>query len=140
MTYGRLAALCALLVLGAASPLSAQTTAPAPIAHPPQAAPPHPDSSNTLIDANGLALYWYRRDGIGTSVCTTAPCTTNWPPFLATPDARAGGDFTIITRPDGSRQWALDGQPLYYWKNDLHAGDRKGDGLAGVWHLAKVSE
>jgi predicted lipoprotein with Yx(FWY)xxD motif len=48
------------------------------------------------------------------------------------------GDHTIITRDDGSKQWAYKSRPLYIWKNDNKPGDITGDGfLNGAWHIAQ---
>lgn len=43
----------------------------------------------------------------------------------------------MITRDDGSKQWAYKGKPVYYWVKDKAAGDKTGDGVAGVWHIIK---
>jgi predicted lipoprotein with Yx(FWY)xxD motif len=55
--------------------------------------------------------------------------------------AKAGdtgtGDYTIITRDDGSKQWAYKGKPLYLWSKDQKPGDTTGDGVGKVWHTAK---
>jgi len=42
-----------------------------------------------------------------------------------------------VSRKDGSKQWALNGMPLYYFAADKAAGDVKGDGVGGVWDLAR---
>jgi predicted lipoprotein with Yx(FWY)xxD motif len=48
------------------------------------------------------------------------------------------GDYTTITRDNGSKQWAYKGKPLYTFAKDQKAGDTAGDGfLNGAWHLAK---
>jgi predicted lipoprotein with Yx(FWY)xxD motif len=49
----------------------------------------------------------------------------------------ATGDYTIIARDDGSKQWAYKKRPLYNWKNDQKAGDITGDGVGGGWHIAQ---
>jgi predicted lipoprotein with Yx(FWY)xxD motif len=49
-----------------------------------------------------------------------------------------GDNYTIITRDDGSKQWAYKGKPLYTFAKDQKAGDITGDGfLNGAWHLAQ---
>ena len=59
--------------------------------------------------------------------------------MVAKADAKPAGDFSIITRDDGVKQWAYKGHPLYLWVNDLKPGDKTGDGFRhGLWHLAKV--
>ena len=44
---------------------------------------------------------------------------------------------SIITRDDGSKQWAWKGKPLYYWVKDGKPGDKTGDGFNKVWQVAK---
>ncbi|HCQ64264.1 MAG TPA: hypothetical protein DIU07_03395, partial [Rhodobacteraceae bacterium] len=33
--------------------------------------------------------------------------------------------------------WTYKGMPLYLWVQDQAAGDVTGDGVKGVWHLAR---
>ncbi len=95
-------------------------------------------SGGMLTGSNGMTLYTFDKDaaGSGKSVCNDA-CATNWPPFLAASGDRASGDYSIITRDDGRKQWALKGKPLYYWVKDQKPGDRTGDGVNNVWHAAR---
>jgi len=51
-------------------------------------------------------------------------CVQKYPPYLASADAQPVGDFTIVKRPDGSRQWAYQGFPLYLSSKDVRPGDR----------------
>jgi len=90
-----------------------------------------------LTDADGMALYTFDKDtnGDGKSVCNV-DCAVKWPPLLADAEAQPEGDFTVVTRDDGSTMWAYKGWPLYYWYEDMAAGETKGDGVGGVWHLA----
>ena len=90
-----------------------------------------------LTDANGMALYTFDKDtkGNGKSVCND-DCAVKWPPLMAEAGAAPEGDFTIVTRDDGTTMWAYEGWPLYYWYEDTAPGDIKGDGVGGVWHLA----
>lgn len=89
-----------------------------------------------LADQDGMSLYVFDKDGPGTSNCYGG-CAKSWPPLMVSGNASAEGDFTLVTRRDGTLQWALDGQPLYYWAGDNKAGDTKGDGVDGTWHLAR---
>jgi predicted lipoprotein with Yx(FWY)xxD motif len=50
-------------------------------------------------------------------------CTDLWPPVFADRDASAIGEWTIIDRKDGSRQWAYEELPLYTSVRDSKAGD-----------------
>ncbi len=91
-----------------------------------------------LVGPTGMTLYTFDKDpsGTGKSVCN-GPCATNWPPLMATSADKASGDYTIITRDDGAKQWALKGKPLYYWVKDSKPGDKTGDGFNKVWQTAK---
>ncbi|MBP6505758.1 MAG: hypothetical protein KA316_23665 [Rhodoferax sp.] len=91
-----------------------------------------------LVGANGMTLYIFDKDtaGAGKSVCN-GPCAQNWPPLVAAAGAASDGDWAVIARDDGSRQWAYKGKPVYFWAKDQKPGDRTGDGFNGVWHLAK---
>ncbi len=95
-------------------------------------------ADGVLVGANGMTLYTFDKDamGGGKSVCN-GPCATNWPPLAAAAGDTAGGDYSIITRDDGAKQWASKGKPLYFWSKDQKVGDKTGDGLNGVWHVAK---
>lgn len=102
------------------------------------AAAPVQTAGDALTGTNGMTLYTFDKDaaGSGKSVCN-GPCAVNWPPLAAAADAKAEGDFSIITRDDGARQWAFKGKPLYFWIKDQKPGDQTGQGVNGVWHVAK---
>jgi predicted lipoprotein with Yx(FWY)xxD motif len=90
-----------------------------------------------LTNDKGMTLYVFDKDSPGKSACN-GPCATNWPPLMAGGGAMAMGDYTIVTRNDGSKQWAYKGRALYNWKNDKKPGDITGDGfLNGAWHIAQ---
>jgi predicted lipoprotein with Yx(FWY)xxD motif len=95
-------------------------------------------SDGAFVGPNGMTLYTFDRDAAGTgkSVCN-GPCAANWPPLMAQASDKDSGDWTIVTRDDGSRQWAYKGKPVYYWVKDTKPGDRTGDGVNGVWRTAK---
>jgi len=102
------------------------------------AAPPTKVMDGVLTNSAGMTLYTFDKDaaGSGKSTCN-GPCATNWPPLLAAADAKSSGDYTIITRDDGARQWAYKGRPLYLWIKDTKPGDRTGDGFNNAWRLAR---
>ena len=93
-------------------------------------------TDGVLTNNAGMTLYVFDKDAGGKSVCN-GPCATNWPPLTAAADAKAAGDWSIITRDDGARQWAYKGQPVYLWVKDQKPGDRTGDGFNSVWHVVK---
>lgn len=104
-------------------------------------APPPPTkvADGVLTNAAGMTLYTFDKDGAGSgkSECN-GPCATNWPPLLAAADAKASGEYTIITRNDGAKQWAYKGKPLYLWIKDTKPGDRSGDGFNNAWRVART--
>ena len=95
---------------------------------------------NILVDENGMTLYFFSKDVDGQSACTDG-CLDNWPVFYSsTLEIGAGldqNDFAVITRSDGKPQITYKGWPLYYFINDKKAGDVKGEGVKGVWFVAK---
>ena len=90
-----------------------------------------------LTNDKGMTLYVFDKDSSGKSACN-GPCAGNWPPLMVNADAMPMGDYSVITRDDGSKQWAYKGRALYTWKNDKTSGDITGDGfLNGAWHIAQ---
>ena len=118
-----IALLCALVAAGCAST--------APTDKPGNAA-----TDGTLTNASGMTLYTFDRDAGGKSACN-GPCAIVWPPLMATGDAQPMGEWTIVIRDDGGKQWAYKTKPLYLWTKDQKPGDKTGDGFNNVWHVAK---
>lgn len=91
-----------------------------------------------LAGANGMTLYTFANDKEpGKSACTGA-CAQTWPPFR--PEANAPtpkAPLSIMTRDDGSKQYAYKGKPLYYYVNDEKPGNTKGHKFRGVWFVAQ---
>ena len=56
---------------------------------------------------------------------------------MAAERALPSGDYSIVVRDDGSRQWAVKGKPLYLWIKDQKPGDTTGDGVNQIWRVAK---
>jgi predicted lipoprotein with Yx(FWY)xxD motif len=89
-----------------------------------------------LVDSKGMTLYTYDKDEAGMTNCYDK-CATNWPPLMAEEGAAPEGDWTLVDRTDGGKMWAYKGQPLYLWVKDTNPGEVTGDGVGGVWHVAK---
>lgn len=105
------------------------------VAAAPALAAPAMPTDGVLTDAKGMTLYIFDKDAPGVSNCVEA-CLANWP-ILAAEGGADEGDYTVITRGDGLKQWAYKGKPLYTFVKDAKPGDRLGDGVKGVWHLAQ---
>ena len=95
-------------------------------------------SSGVLTNPAGMTLYVFDKDAAdsGKSACN-GDCAAKWPPLMATASDKAGGDYSVVTRDDGNKQWAYKGKPLYLWVKDQKPGDTTGDGVNNVWHTAK---
>lgn len=91
-----------------------------------------------LVNAQGMTLYTFARDvpNSGRSACN-GDCAVKWPPHLARAGDQPRGDFTIVVRDDGRRQWAHKGKPLYTWPEDQEPGDKYGDNYNKVWHIVR---
>jgi len=122
------AAALAALALAGCSSMYGSSSAPAPAKV----------ADGMLVGPNGMTLYVFDKDtaGSGKSVCN-GQCATNWPPLMAADGDKDSGDYSVITRDDGKKQWALKGKPLYYWAKDAKPGDKTGDGVLNIWHVAK---
>lgn len=118
----------AALLFSAAAMLAAAAYAQTPIQ----------EQNGLLVDKAGMTVYTYDKDdrNSGKSVCNDA-CATNWPPVKASADAKPEGDYTIIERDDGTKQWAYKGHPLYTYAKDSKPGDQTGDNARNVWHIVK---
>ena len=77
-------------------------------------------------------LYTYAKDTPGKSNCVDA-CATAWPPLLVK-SGKPINKWTVVTRPDGAKQWAFDGKPVYTFARDTE-GRATGDGVGDAWHL-----
>lgn len=93
-------------------------------------------SGPVFTDARGMTLYTYDSDRSGVSKCYDL-CAMAWPPAEAAANAQRMGAFAVVSRADGTKQWAYKGTPLYGYVRDAKPGDTVGDEDEGVWHVAK---
>lgn len=97
-------------------------------------------NNGILVSTSNMTLYTFDRDqaGSGKSTCN-GDCANNWPPLLVDKNATSYGDYSIITRDDGTKQFACKGKPLYFFIMDKKPDDRNGDNyLNGTWHVVKM--
>ena len=94
-----------------------------------------------LSDFEGFTLYAFdgdaARDG---QTCSDRGCETHWLPVPAPALALDVGDFSVVSRVDGSRQWAYRGRPLYRYHGDLLPGDAHGRAADERWSMAELTE
>jgi predicted lipoprotein with Yx(FWY)xxD motif len=96
------------------------------------------DLGMVLTGPNGMTLYTFANDKeAGKSACNGA-CAINWPPMkVDAGDPAPKEPLSVISRDDGSKQYAFKGKPLYYWKDDKKPGDTTGHKFRDVWFVAQ---
>jgi len=91
-----------------------------------------------LTDSLGKTLYYRTSDTASTASCSGG-CANVWPPLTATgsPTGSTGvtGKLSVVAGANGS-QVQYNGHFLYRYASDTAAGQAKGEGVAGVWHVA----
>jgi predicted lipoprotein with Yx(FWY)xxD motif len=131
---------------------STKSTASDPYAAPPAATTTIPSPATTvavktattplgqiLVNPSGRTLYAFTKDTNAMSSCTGG-CAATWPPALVTGDVKvdgnlSGGLFSVITRPDGTKQLEAGKWPLYTFSGDSGPGDTNGQGSGGYWFV-----
>jgi predicted lipoprotein with Yx(FWY)xxD motif len=94
-----------------------------------------------LTDFNGRTLYTFSGDvKLDNQTCSDKGCQSRWIPVVAPEIGSAVSDFSIVTRADGSRQWAYKQQGLYRFAGDLLAGDVHGAGADPKFKPAMLME
>jgi predicted lipoprotein with Yx(FWY)xxD motif len=98
---------------------------------------------SVLEDSKGATLYAFTEDSKGKSSCTGG-CASVWPPLTVAAGghlaAASGiGKLSTITRPDGSKQVAINGHPLYTYAADTSPGQTRGQGVQGTWFVVSPS-
>jgi predicted lipoprotein with Yx(FWY)xxD motif len=90
-----------------------------------------------FADAKGMALYVAATDRVPNVSSCYDNCGHNWPAFNPAENERDAGDWKIILRDDGTKQWAYKGKPVYRFILDRQPGDINGEGIGSVWHAAR---
>lgn len=96
-----------------------------------------------LVTRSGLTLYSLSAERHGRFICSTAFCLSLWKPLVVAKGVKPTGvsGLTAVKRPDGRRQVAFRGAPLYRFVQDTKSGETKGNGFkdVGVWRPASTS-
>jgi predicted lipoprotein with Yx(FWY)xxD motif len=83
-----------------------------------------------MVNADGYSVYASDQDGPDKSNCR-AGCEDTWKPILAPALAQANGEWTIVQRAAGVRQWAFRKQPLYTYNRDTSLYSQQGSDVPG---------
>jgi len=90
-----------------------------------------------LVTRSGMTLYSLSAERRGRFICTTSACISLWKPLTVPAGVKPTGTSGLATvrRPDGKRQVAFKGAPLYRFVQDMKPGDAMGNGFrdVGVW-------
>lgn len=94
-----------------------------------------------LTDARGFTLYAFDGDPKqDRQNCIASGCDARWLAVAAPALAAGFGDFSVVTRADGSTQWAYKKRALYTHGNDRLPGDAYGVGVDERWRVAVLTE
>lgn len=98
-----------------------------------------------LTDRNGMTLYTFDDDKEPAVSTCYGDCAIKWPPLRVMNLSNDVEDsawvsyshdnWSLVTRTDGTQQWAYKGKPLYTWYKDKKPGDATGEKIKG-WHIA----
>jgi len=80
-----------------------------------------------------LPLYIFDGEPPGKSICDSV-CSQVWPIIRAENKANPVGDWTIVDRDDGRRQWAFKNRVVYTYFEDS-PNDARGVGKDQDWYL-----
>jgi predicted lipoprotein with Yx(FWY)xxD motif len=98
-----------------------------------------------LVDSRGRTLY-YSADDIAAGEISTCngECATLWPAISADTTKVSSplipADFGSVTRADGSEQTTYHGMPLYYYQQDVKAGNINGENVNNIWFVVRPGQ
>ena len=93
------------------------------------------EKDGAFIAPDGKPLYTFAKDTEANKSTCVDRCLAAWPALAAAADAKNDGDWTVVARDDGSKQWAYKGKPLYTFARDTAGG--AATGVSAAWPLAK---
>jgi len=90
-----------------------------------------------FVNHGGYTLYELRGTQSEAQQCVLSSCK-NWRPVVAPQLAGPVGDFSVVDRTDGIRQWAYKNRLLYTYVEDRAPGYANGVGVDKRWSIAAV--
>ena len=94
-----------------------------------------------LIDQRGMTIYAFDGDPKNdkqSCIAKTVTCGPHWIPVPAPQLAAHIGDFTVVARRDGRKQWAYNGRALYTYSDDIVPGEAHGVDVSKSWEVATL--
>ncbi|WP_328966053.1 SCO0930 family lipoprotein [Streptomyces virginiae] len=98
-----------------------------------------PKLGDHIVDGKGMTVYRFKKDTAWpmASNCT-GDCVAKWPVVPPVDKANAKGivekGYSVLDRPDGKKQQAIDCWPVYTFTGDKKPGDVNGQGVGGTWY------
>jgi predicted lipoprotein with Yx(FWY)xxD motif len=144
-----IAAVAAVLALGACSAGTPVSNPPAAGLAPPAAATAQValtakdvgDLGTVVVDTEGYTLYRFDKDKAKppTTACVD-DCAKKWPPVVVDRTAKLRVDgiedaaIGLLERPDGTTQLTIKGWAVYRYSGDEQPGATEGQGAGGTWY------
>ncbi|WP_170295308.1 hypothetical protein [Paracoccus aestuariivivens] len=99
----------------------------------------HLDNADTeaLTGGAGMARCSFYEHQRAKSFCD-GNCAANWPRFIAAVGATVMEATRRANGKDRQRQWTRAGKTLYLWFVNHATGHVTGDGVSGIWHIART--
>src|SRR5262249_48834886 len=91
-------------------------------------------TGHMITTHKGQSVYVSDADEPGKSNCS-AQCLSDWAPVLAPQTAKGKGDWSVIERSPGLKQWAYRGKALYTYVHEKRARAVTGSDIPG-WRNA----
>ena len=83
-----------------------------------------------LTTKKNYAVYSFEQDSAEETRCT-GDCTKRFKPVIAPTLVRAQGEWSVLERSPGERQWVFRGKPLYTHVRDTHPWSQEGSDEPG---------
>jgi len=101
-----------------------------PSLHPPGFSIRNSFNGRMLATERGESIYSYDGDTADSSSCRST-CLAKWKPVLGPSLAREQGEWSLLERSPGERQWVFRGKPLYTYVLDSRTWSQKGSDETG---------
>ncbi|HTJ90396.1 MAG TPA: hypothetical protein VL356_09500 [Acidocella sp.] len=98
----------------------------------------HTKLGTVYATSQGMTVYEFKQDNPKTQISACyGNCAVLWPPVVAPAGFVPTKPWGVTTRKDGSRELTYEGYPLYTWIKDTKPGEVTGQGVKGVWRVAR---
>ena len=77
-------------------------------------------------------IAYFKGKRLGGDACLSGGCLATWKPFAAPDNANANGFWEVVTRNDGTKQWAYKGFALYTNSEDVASGQMRGHDIYDI--------